>query len=62
MQYPKKLFRSDHYSIWLPYKLIDQNQDKDLFIPLYAIKNAAVKDTIASVQPKLSFVLVLFFY
>ena len=49
------------YSTQLPYKLNDQNQDKDLFIPIYAIKNAPVKGIIASVQAKFTFFLVFMY-
>ena len=58
VQASKKLFRSDYFFRWLPYKLTDQNLDKDIFIPFYAIKNAPVMGIIASVQSKLKFFLV----
>lgn len=48
LQFPNKMFRSEH-----------QNQDKDLFLRLFAIRNSPVEGIIALMQLKLSFFLVL---
>lgn len=37
---------SDHYIILPPYKMIDQKQHKNMFIPSYAIRNAPMKGII----------------
>lgn len=36
------------------YKLTDQNQDSDLFIPFYDMENTPVNSIITSVRPVLS--------
>ena len=43
-QSSSKLLRSDHYSIKLSFKLINQNQNKDVFIPFTAIKKCTCKE------------------
>ena len=47
LQYLKKLFRSDHYSIWLSYKLTAQNQVKDFLY--HFMHSTPVKNVIALV-------------